>query len=102
MMTLTHHEVLLPTVESSGVHSVLPADLGVGHPDLLPIIGDGDPGEHQGHHVEPINVARSKSGAQSEIEDISVGLIGIRGFEKPPVVMISKNPVCCLPLRHAF
>ena len=42
-----HIEVLLSTVEAGGVHSVLPADISVGHPDLLPVVGDGHPGEHQ-------------------------------------------------------
>ena len=35
-----YHEMFLATVDISRVHSVLPADLSVGHTNLLSIVGD--------------------------------------------------------------
>ena len=58
--------MFLPAVQTCRVHRVLPADLRVDHPDLLPVVGDGHPGQQQGDHVEPVYVSLAKPGAKSE------------------------------------
>ena len=68
MFPILNIVMFLPTVDSSRVYGVRPADLSVDHPYLLPVVGDGHPGEQHVDHVEPVNVSLAKPGAKSEQE----------------------------------
>ena len=57
--------VFLATVYSRRVHGLLPADLRVDHPDLLPVVGDGHPRQQERDHVEPVNVGRTEPAPDS-------------------------------------